>query len=345
MRVLITGHRGYIGSVLTRRLLERGFEVTGIDAGFFDECVLPGARRASPGRDLTGDIRDLAWRDISGHDAVVHLAALSNDPIGNLNETWTADINLRASVRLAELARESRVPRFLFSSSCIMYGAAAVEGLVNEQSPLDPKTEYARSKVAAERELSRLAGSGFSPVFLRNGTIYGYSPAMRFDTVINSLVGSALATGRVTIHSDGEPWRPVVHVSDVAAAFETALTAPIELLHNQAINTGAAACNCQVKEMARVVAGQVPGCTVECLRQAGADQRTYRTDFEKIGRLLAGWAPRIGLEEGVAGLVRDLGPMPRALFEDPRFTRLAWLRKRLDEGSLDGALRGTEVVA
>ncbi len=234
MRILLTGHTGYLGSVMAAHLVEAGHEVTGLDAGLFDECLLT-PRRVELPRLACCDIRDVTARELDGFEAVVHLAALSNDPLSDLNEDWTMEINHRAAVRLAVQARAAGVERFVFSSSCIMYGAAeALE--VDETAPLDPRTAYARSKVAAEREIAALATERFSPVFLRNGTVYGLSPAMRFDTVLNSLTGAAVATGRMTIHGDGEPWRPVVHVEDVASLFAAVLAAPRPLLHNEAIN-------------------------------------------------------------------------------------------------------------
>src|ERR1043166_5423437 len=235
-RILITGHNGYIGSVMTPHLAAAGYDVVGLDTGYFSECsLIPDATKVPT---IDKDLRDLEAGDLEGFDAVVHLAALSNDPIGNLNDAWTEQINYHGSVKLAELARDAGVGRFLFSSSCIMYGSA--DTLVGgETSPRDPKTEYARSKVKAEQALSNLASDTFSPIFIRNGTIYGVSPRMRFDTVLNDLMGSAVTTGKVVVHSDGKPWRPVMHVQDVARYFQAFLEAPREKIHNQAFNTGA----------------------------------------------------------------------------------------------------------
>jgi len=339
-RILITGHRGYIGSVMTPYFLEAGYEVHGADTGFFEQCLLVGERATIGGHRV--DLRDgVTARDLAGFDAVVHLAALSNDPIGNLNERWTREINGEATVRLATLARKAGVPRFLFSSSCIMYGAAAGgETPVEETSALDPRTQYARSKVEAEAALRPLASDTFSPVYMRNGTIYGLSPRMRFDTVLNSLAGSAVACGTVRVFGDGKPWRPVVHVDDVCAAFQAAIEAPREAVHDEAFNVGADFVNVQIGELARSVA-EASGAGLEMLSQADADQRTYRTSFAKIARRLpaftAKWTPRAGAARLVEEF-RSLG-LTSGQFEDERFTRLRWLRRLLGDGSLGEDLR------
>ncbi len=343
-RVLITGHEGYIGSVLGPIVAAAGHEVVGLDTGYFRECTLIPPDERIPSIDK--DIRDLVAADLEGFDAVIHLAALSNDPIGNLNEGWTAEINDRASFRLAELASAAGVRRFLFSSSCIMYGLAE-GGVVDENSPLDPQTEYARSKVRSERAIGTLASERFSPTFLRNGTVYGLSPRMRFDTVFNNLMGSVVATGRLVIHSDGKPWRPVVHVTDVARAFLAVLEAPRDDIHNQAINTGADALNHQVITLAEIAARTVPGASLEVLSRPDADQRTYRTDFSKFARIFPSfrfnWTPEDGAEELLRGF-RSAG-LTEALYTDARFTRLKWLRHLLDTGRLDGDLRWAEMTS
>jgi nucleoside-diphosphate-sugar epimerase len=338
--ILLTGHSGYIGSVAAPLLIEAGYEVTGLDTGYFGDCTL--APEGATPRSIRKDIRDLEPADLRGFDAVIHLAALSNDPIGNLDSRWTEEINHRSTVRLAELAKEAGVRRFLFSSSCIMYGASEAS-VVDENSPLDPKTEYARSKVSGERALSELADDGFSPSYLRNGTVYGVSPHMRFDTVFNDFLGSAVTTGRITVYSDGKPWRPVVHVQDVARAFMAVLAAPLEVVHNQAFNTGAEELNHQIRELAEIAAETVPGCELEVLGQAGADQRTYKADFGKFGRAFPDfafrWNPPSGAEE-LYNAFTSIG-LTHAMFVDPRFTRLAWLQHLLGSGELDGSLRWT----
>jgi nucleoside-diphosphate-sugar epimerase len=344
VKVLITGHEGYIGSVMAPAFVEAGHDVTGLDTGYFAQCTLVPDRLEVP--TVRKDIRDLERSDLEGFDAVVHLAALSNDPIGNLNDRWTQEINFDASVRLAQLAREAGVGRFLFSSSCIMYGMSEA-AVVDETAPLDPKTEYARSKVLGERAVADLADDSFSPVFLRNGTVYGVSPRMRFDTVFNDLLGRAVATRRVVVYGDGKPWRPVVHVKDLVRAFEAALTAPREKVHGEAFNTGADHLNHQVGELARIAVGAVPGCELEVLDRAGADQRTYKADFSKWARTFPEcefeWSPERGAAE-LRSTFEAIGLRPED-FEDARFTRLKWLSHLLDIGAVDGELRWSGVGA
>lgn len=337
-RVLITGHQGYLGSVMVPHFLQAGYDVVGLDTGFFQPCILVPDRAAVP--TLDKDLRDLEAADLQGIDAVVHLAALSNDPIGNLNAGWTEGINFRASVRLAELAKAAGVQRFLFSSSCIMYGVSEA-AVVTEDSPLAPETEYARSKVKSERALAALAGEGFSPTFLRNGTVYGVSPRMRFDTVFNDLLGAAVTTRRVVVYSDGKPWRPVVHVQDVARAFLAVLEAPVAAVHNQAFNTGANHLNHQIIELAEIAVSTVPGCRLEVQARPSADQRTYKADFGKFARTFPYFRFKWTAEAGARELYETFQTIRLTYdtFVDKRFTRLKWLRHLLDTGRLDSALR------
>jgi len=341
VKVLLTGHQGYIGSVMAPALVEAGHQVTGLDTGYFAGCTLVADEGNIPA--VSKDIRDLEASDVEGFEGVIHLAALSNDPIGNLNGRWTEEINFEASVRLAELAKTAGVERFLFSSSCIMYGMSEA-AVVDEASPLDPKTEYARSKVRAERALSELADDSFSPTFLRNGTVYGVSPRMRFDTVFNDLLGRATASRKVVVYGDGAPWRPVVHVKDLVRAFIAALEAPRELVHNEAFNNGADHLNYQVRDLARVAVEAVPGCELEILGEPGSDKRTYKADFSKWTRTFPDcefeWTPERGAVELREAL--EAIDLKQKDFEDKRFTRLSWLSHLLDSGALDGQLRWSE---
>ena len=338
-RILLTGHLGYIGSAMSAYLADRGYAVTGVDTGFFEKCLFTKSR--PPASETLIDIRELSAKNLEGFHAVVHLAALSNDPIGNLDPQWTRDINELATANLARHAREAGVSRFLFSSSCIMYGGAGEsETPVDENSALDPRTEYARSKVRAEIGLSQLASASFSPVFLRNGTVYGISPHMRFDTVLNSLAGAAVASGRVKVLSDGTPWRPVVHLDDVCAAFHAVLEAPREAIHKEAFNVGADFTNIRIGTLAHLV-GEASGATVETRSEPDADQRTYRTSFAKIRDRVPAFRPKWTPQDGAQHLVEAFRELllNDATLASPRFTRLRWLRRLLDTGLLDGNLR------
>ncbi|MDP3703427.1 MAG: SDR family oxidoreductase [Candidatus Omnitrophota bacterium] len=344
MRVLVTGHHGYLGSVMTPQVVRAGHDVVGLDTGYFADCRFVPDELQVP--TIHKDIRDLEPVDLEGFDAVIHLAALSNDPVGNLNSRWTEEINFQASVRLAEYAKAAGVRRFLFSSSCIMYGMSEA-AVVTEESPLDPQTDYARSKVKSERAIAAMADEGFAPTFLRNGTIYGLSPRMRFDTVLNNLMGSAVVTGKVVLHGDGLPWRPVVHIEDVSRAFRHVLEAPLEIVQNQAFNTGADWMNCQIRQLAEIVARMVPGCTVECLAQPDADQRTYKTHFSKFARAFPDFRFRWSLADGARQLCEAFraAGLTREELTDRRFTRLTWLRHLLESGRLDANLRWQEKTA
>lgn len=336
-RILVTGNHGYIGSVMAPHLQRAGYEVVGLDTDYFIDCTLvPDTARIPT---LVKDIRSLTADDVRGFDAVIHLAALSNDPIGNLNAGWTREINFEGTIHLARLAKAAGVRRFLFSSSCIMYGMSTAD-TVDETSPLAPQTEYARSKVEAEDGLRELADDGFSPTYCRNGTIYGLSPRMRFDTVLNDLTGRAFTTGKVEIYSDGTPWRPVVHVQDVARAFRTVLEAPREIIHNEAFNIGADPLNHQIRELADIVASTVPGCRVSFVPSPGADQRTYKASFAKFARDFPGftfnWTARDGARELYESFKAN--GLTAADFTDRRFTRLRWLRHLVDDGLVNDHL-------
>ncbi|UCD75419.1 MAG: SDR family oxidoreductase [Phycisphaerales bacterium] len=342
MRVLVTGHHGYIGTLMTRMLHDAGHVAVGLDTNYFADCTIldPGP----PDESIVRDVRDLAPADLDGFDAVIHLAALSNDPLGDLNPDWTFDINLDASLRLARLAKAAGVERFLFSSSCSVYGAAAPGEECDEQAPLEPLTPYAVSKVRTEEGLAELADRTFSPVALRNATAYGVSPRFRADVVLNNLVCWAWTTGRVRILSDGSPWRPLVHVEDICRAFLAALAAPRPAIHNQAFNVGRAGENYRVRDLAEIVRQVVPGCEVECGEQAAPDARDYRVDFNKIRRELPGFAPtwdvRLGAEEVYRAIAA--ADLTESDFRGGRCTRLARLRELLEAGLLDETLRWTD---
>src|SRR3954470_1890983 len=261
MRVLITGHQGYLGTVMVPVLRDAGHDVTGLDCGFFANCILGPAPADPP--DIRVDLRDVRPEQLDGFEAVIHLAALSNDPLGNLDPALTREINFEATVRLAEAAREAGVRRFIFASSCSMYGTATTDVAVDESAPLQPLTAYAESKVRSEEALSKLATDAFSPVFMRNATVYGASPRLRIDLVLNNLVGWAYTTGVVRVLSDGTPWRPLLHVRDLASAAVAILAAPRDLVHNEPFNIGRDLENYRVKELAEIVRDAVTGSTLE----------------------------------------------------------------------------------
>jgi len=338
VRVLVTGNNGYIGSVMVPALQSLGHDVVGLDTYFFESCSLQEDRPNYPA--LRKDIRDVARQDLEGFDAVIHLAALCNDPLGDLNSTWTYDINHAASYRLAQLAKDAGVPRFLYSSSCSMYGTAGDE-FVTEEAPLRPLTPYAISKVRTEEDISKLADKNFSPVFMRNATAYGVSPRLRADVVLNNLVCWAYTTGKVRILSDGTPWRPIVHVADITAAFAAALIADRDAIHNQAFNVGVNSENYQVRDLARIVQETVPGCEVEYAGQGGPDARDYRVDFSKLTQMLPGFTPKWNARLGAAELYAayEKAKLRVEDFQGRKFVRLFQLKHLLEDGQLDQTLR------
>jgi nucleoside-diphosphate-sugar epimerase len=339
MRVLVTGHHGYIGSVAAPMLQEAGHDVTGLDTFFYEGCDLGDDVFAFP--TLRMDIRDISTDVLEGYDGIVHLAALSNDPLGELDEELTREINFRGTVELARKAREAGVRRFVFASSCSMYGAAATDELVTEEAPLRPLTAYAESKVRAEEALSELADSDFAPIFMRNATAYGASPRVRLDVVLNNLAAWAFTTGKVLIMSDGTPWRPLVHVRDITAAAGAALVAPIALVRNEAFNVGANDENYRVRDLAEIVRETVSGSRVEYATGASPDKRSYRVDFGRMARLVPGWAPQWTGRAGARQLL-DAYRAADLKAEDvdgPRYTRVEHLRRLLDAGHLDDTLR------
>jgi nucleoside-diphosphate-sugar epimerase len=338
MRVLVTGHRGYIGVELVPLLRKAGFDVVGLDAGFFDDSDF----RAPPDEvtALDVDLRDVTPDHLRGFDAVVHLGALSNDPLGNLNPNLTYDINLHASVNLARAAKTAGVGRYVFASSCSLYGAGA-DGHLTEQAAFNPVTAYGESKVKTELEVGPLADSSFVPVYLRNATAYGVSRRLRADIVVNELVGYALTTGKVMMKSDGTPWRPLVHIGDISRGVIAALTAPADAVRNQAFNIGRTQENFRIREVAELVAQVVPNCEVSFAAGASPDARNYRVDFTKAETQLPGYTPQWTLRAGIEELYAAYKShgMTEAEFLGPRYYRLKVIRGRLERGELDSNLR------
>ncbi|MFE1288355.1 NAD-dependent epimerase/dehydratase family protein [Streptomyces sp. NPDC058751] len=338
MRVLLTGHQGYLGTVMAPVLAAAGHEVVGLDSGLFADCVLGPAPADPPGTRV--DLRDVTAEHVAGVDAVIHLAALSNDPLGSLAPELTYDINHHASVRLAKLAREAGVRRFLYASTCSVYGAAGGGELVTEEAPLRPVTPYAESKVRVEDDLHELADDDFTPVYMRNATAFGFSPRLRADIVLNNLVGHALLSGEVLVLSDGTPWRPLVHAADIARAFTAALDAPREAVHDRAFNIGSETNNVTVAEIAEQVAEAVSGAKVVITGENGADPRSYRVDFSRFRGAIPGFDCEWTVERGaleLADAYREHG-LTQENFEQ-RFTRLAVLRAASGAGTVDDTLR------
>lgn len=337
--ILVTGNNGYIGAVMTRVLQERSYEVLGIDNNYFEGCELYSSEQ--PYKQIVKDIRDINEKDLEGVEAIIHLAALSNDPLGEINPPATHEINYIASVKLAELAKNLGVSRYIFSSSCSLYGIASGEETLTEEGRLDPVTAYAKSKVGTEREISKLADDGFHPIFMRNPTVYGVSPNMRLDLVVNNLTASAVTTGKVSIKSDGTPWRPIVHVEDLCNAFLAALEAPVDKIHNEAFNVGINEENYQVKGIGEEVEKIVPDCSLEILNETGPGERTYRVDFSKINEWLPQFKPKWNLKKGIEELsqvYRDFELSEEDL-KSLKFFKVKWMKYLMESGKLDENFR------
>ena len=343
MKVLVTGHLGYIGTILVPMLQAEGHEVHGLDSDLFEGCDYGKPAATIPS--VRKDIRDVELADVAGYDAILHLAGLSNDPLGHFDAALTDEINHKATVRLAQLAKQAGVERFVFSSSCSTYGAAGDE-FVTETAALNPVTPYGRSKQDAEVGLSALADETFTPVYLRNATAYGLSPRLRFDLVVNNLTAWGYTTGQVRLKSDGLPWRPIVHIADISRAFIAAMTAPAELVRDTAFNIGRTSENFRIREIAEAVHSRLPESEVGFAEDAEADIRTYRVSFTKAENDLPGYTPSWTLVEGIDELIAafdSIGLKPRE-YEEAKYSRIASLKAKVASGEIGLDLRCREIA-
>lgn len=338
MKVLVTGSQGYIGTILVPMLQKEGHEVVGLDSDLYRRCTFSGTLPTLPV--IEKDVRDVQQDELQGFDAVLHLAGLSNDPLGDYQPELTEAINEKASVNLARMAKVAGVKRFIFASSCSNYGAAGADFLT-EDAAFNPVTPYGVSKVKVEAALAKLADENFSPTYLRASTAYGVSPRIRFDLVTNNLTAWAFTTGLVYIKSDGTPWRPIVHVEDISRAYIAVLHSPRELIHDQGFNVGTTTENYQIREIADMVKEVVPGCKIEYAPDAGPDKRCYRVDCNKIARVLHDFKPQWTARRGIEQLYEEYKRVGLTLeeFEGPKFMRIAHVKSLIKEGALDESLR------
>jgi len=338
MKVLVLGNEGYLGCIMTEMLLKEGYGVTGIDGGYFKDAEF--IKKPQETLNITQihkDSRDLTLEDVAGHDAIIHLAALSNDPAGELNPDWTQQINHEGVMRNAKLAKQAGIQRFIFSSSCSLYGAAG-NSECDETSPFNPVSTYAKCKVSVEKGLSEMADENFSPTFMRNATVYGASPRMRFDIVINNLSAWGYLTGKIKILGDGTPWRPNVHARDLCNAFIATLKAPIEDIHNEAFNVGILNENYQVKDLANFVAEVIPNTTVEILGEGITnDNRSYKVNFSKIYRVLKHYKPEWNIKKGIEELYQHFQDTKLTMetFEHEDFITLKKYKNMVERGEVD----------
>ncbi len=340
MRVLVTGHKGYIGTVMVPMIQAAGHEVVGLDSDLYRNSTY--GELVQDLREIIKDIRDIEKDDLHGIDAIVHLAGLSNDLLGDLNPELTYDINHKASVRLASMAKDLGIRRYIFASSCSNYGAAG-DNMQTETAELHPVTAYAKSKVLVERDVRELASDDFTPTFMRNATAYGMSPRIRFDVVLNNLTAWAYTTGQVYLKSDGSPWRPLVHIEDISRAVIAALAAPRENIHNESFNVGLNSENYRIRELAEFVRDTVPNCDLAFADGAEPDKRNYRVDFGKYATTFPDfplqWSAKAGAED-IYQSYRRIG-LNKDDYEGPKYKRIAQLKELLASGQLDENLRWT----